>query len=52
MKEHGYLKWMAENTDTDWCNDSAIAAEIDAAMASGAVGCTTNPPLTFQVLTA
>jgi transaldolase len=51
MKEHAYLRWMSENTDTDWCNDSAIFDEIDAALGSGAIGCTSNPPLTYQVLT-
>ncbi len=46
-----YLKWMAENTDTQWCNDSAIIGEIGAALESGAVGCTTNPPLSYLTLT-
>lgn len=52
MKENGYLQWMAENTDTKWCNDSAMMEEIEAALNSGAIGCTSNPPLTYQVLTA
>lgn len=52
MKKHEYLKWMTEKTATRWCNDSAMFDEIEAALASGAVGCTSNPPLTIQVLTA
>ena len=52
MKEHAFLKWMSEETATDWCNDSALPDDLDAALASGAIGCTTNPPLTYQVLTA
>ena len=47
-----FLKWMAAHTDTDWCNDSAMMDEIDNAMVHGASGCTSNPPLSFQVLTA
>ena len=41
---------MADHTSTDWCNDSAVIDEIDSALGSGAIGCTTNPPLTYQVL--
>jgi transaldolase len=51
MSENIYLKWMAENTDTRWCNDSALRDDYMGAMASGAVGCTTNPPLSFEALT-
>ena len=50
MSENTYLKWMAENTDTRWCNDSALRGDYLAAMKSGAVGCTTNPPLSFEAL--
>lgn len=52
MRESEYLKWMAENTDTRWCNDSAIRSDYMAAREYGAVGCTTNPPLSFEALTA
>ena len=52
MKEHAYLKWMTDHTETRWCNDSAMPEEIEAALGSGAIGCTSNPPLTYQVLTA
>lgn len=51
MKKHAYLKWMTENTDTRWCNDSAMISDIVAALDSGAIGCTSNPPLTYEALT-
>lgn len=43
---------MAAHTETDWCNDSAMMDEIDNALENGASGCTSNPPLSYQVLTA
>lgn len=46
-----YLKWMAENTPTQYCNDDALMPDIEDALASGAVGCTSNPPLSFEALT-
>jgi transaldolase len=52
MMDQPFLKWMAAHTETDWCNDSAMMDEIDDALANGASGCTSNPPLSFQVLTA
>jgi transaldolase len=51
MKENSFLKWMTENTITRWCNDSALNDDIDNALQNGAVGCTTNPPLTYEALT-
>jgi len=51
MRENSFLKWMSENTITRWCNDSALNEDIDNALLNGAVGCTTNPPLTFEALT-
>ncbi|MCL2381017.1 MAG: hypothetical protein FWC64_05420 [Treponema sp.] len=51
MSENTYLKWMAENTDTQWCNDSALRHDYINAKENGAVGCTTNPPLSFEALT-
>ncbi len=51
MAKHEYLKWMAENTPTQWCNDSAKIDELQAALESGAIGCTSNPPLSYQTLT-
>jgi len=44
------LKWMAENTPTQWCNDSALPADYRDAIAFGSIGCTTNPPLTYQAI--
>jgi transaldolase len=52
MIDQPYLKWMAANTETDWCNDSAMMNEIDHALKNGASGCTSNPPLSFQALTS
>jgi transaldolase len=51
MSKCEYLSWMASNTPTQWCNDSALMADIDSALASGAIGCTSNPPLTYEALT-
>jgi transaldolase len=51
MAKHEYLAWMARNTPTQYCNDSAIMAEIEDALESGAIGCTSNPPLTYLALT-
>ena len=47
-----YLEWLAQDTPTTWWHDSAIPAEIDAAIANGALGVTTNPVLTFKSLQA
>jgi transaldolase len=51
MRENLYLKWMAENTGSRWCNDSALRDDYMDAIQYGAVGCTTNPPLSFEALT-
>lgn len=51
MAAHEYLAWMTTNTPTRWCNDSALMTDIEPALASGAVGVTTNPPLTYEALT-
>ena len=51
MVKHEYLNWMAKNTPTQWCNDSALTADLEAALDSGAIGCTSNPPLTYEALT-
>lgn len=50
MATNPYLKWMAESTPTQWCNDSAILSDLNLALEDGAVGCTTNPPLSFETL--
>ncbi|MDO4258207.1 MAG: transaldolase family protein [Actinomycetaceae bacterium] len=46
-----YLSWMAENTATRFCNDSALTPTVESAMNQGAVGVTTNAPLSFEALT-
>ena len=51
MATHEYLAWMAANTPSRWCNDSALTDTLEAALVSGAVGVTTNPPLTYEALT-
>lgn len=51
MKENAYLSWMAKNTDTQYCNDSALMEDIITALNSGAIGVTSNPPLSYQALT-
>jgi transaldolase len=49
--DNSYLSWMAAETKTLWNNDSAIDSEVDAALAQGAIGVTTNPPLSWEALT-
>lgn len=51
MPINEYLQWMAAHTETQWCNDSAIVEDLQNALLSGAVGCTSNPPLSYQTLT-
>lgn len=45
-----YLLWMASHTKSQWNNDSTDHNDIEDALASGAVGVTSNP-LTYSVLT-
>lgn len=47
-----YLQWLTQETPTKFWHDSAIPAEIDAAIKNGAVGVTTNPVLTYKTLQA
>ncbi len=51
MVTNAYLKWMADNSATMYCNDSALMADVDAALENGAIGVTSNPPLSYQALT-
>lgn len=46
-----YLAWMAAATPSRWCNDSALTSTVEAALARGAVGVTTNAPLSYEALT-
>ena len=47
-----YLQWLTQATPTKFWHDSAIPAEIDAAIENGAMGVTTNPVLTYKTLQA
>jgi len=47
-----YLQWLTQNTPTRFWHDSAIPAEMDAAIENGALGVTTNPVLTYKTLQA
>lgn len=51
MSKQSYLSWMAENTITQWTNDSAVMSQLEHALENGAVGTTTNPPLSYEGLT-
>ena len=33
MVKHEYLNWMAKNTPSQWCNDSALTNDLEAAPA-------------------
>lgn len=45
-----YLSWLATSTKSKWNNDSAIMAQIDNAVENGAIGVTSNPPLSHEAL--
>ncbi|MFV0429133.1 MAG: transaldolase family protein [Arachnia sp.] len=46
-----YLAWMAAETPSRWCNDSALTPTILNALGQGAAGVTTNAPLSYEALT-
>ncbi|QPK81262.1 hypothetical protein G7Y41_09620 [Schaalia sp. ZJ405] len=46
-----YLAWMAENTPSRFCNDSALTTTVTRALENGAIGVTTNAPLSYEALT-
>ena len=50
MGEENYLKWLSGKTETAWWHDSGDPKELEAAIANGAVGVTTNPILCAQAL--
>lgn len=52
MAENKYLQWLSSKTPSVYWHDSAIVEELDAAMANGAVGMTTNPFLIGATLKA
>lgn len=47
-----YLQWLAAGTPTAWWHDSGDPAELDRALADGAVGVTTNPVLAATAIAA
>ncbi|WP_022869002.1 transaldolase family protein [Schaalia vaccimaxillae] len=47
-----YLAWMAENTPSRYCNDSALTNTVTRALNNGAIGVTTNAPLSYEALTS
>lgn len=47
---NAYLQWLSSRTQSAFWHDSAIRAEADEALASGAVGMTTNPFLVNATL--
>jgi len=51
MHTQNYFSWLTSETVSKWTNDSGILAQNIAATKIGAVGCTTNPPLSFEALT-
>ncbi len=50
MPDHCYLCWLASETPTTWWLDSGEEDELQNALACGAVGITTNPPLAYQAI--
>jgi transaldolase len=50
MPENTYLKWVIENTSTQWWHDSAESGELDLGLERGAIGVTTNPVLATAAL--
>jgi transaldolase len=47
-----YLSWLASETNTHWNNDSAVHSQVETACIQGAIGVTTNPPLSHEALVA
>jgi transaldolase len=50
MSLQSYLQWISGSTATNWWCDSGTLAEIDLALQHGAVGITTNPPLSATAI--
>lgn len=47
-----YLSWLASESGSHWNNDSALFDQVRHAEKNGAIGVTTNPPLSFEALSA
>lgn len=45
-----YMHWLATESGSHWNNDSALLDQVLNAEKNGAVGVTTNPPLSFEAL--
>ncbi len=52
MNENRYLKWLSSETPSIYWHDSAVPAELTAAIENGACGLTTNPFLIASTLKA
>ena len=52
MPLQSYLQWLSESTVTNWWCDSGTPSEIKLALQHGAVGITTNPPLSATAISA
>lgn len=50
MQLQSYLQWLSQSTATRWWCDSGVPSEIDLAFQHGAVGITTNPPLSATAI--
>lgn len=50
MQNQNYFSWLSSQTASNWTNDSGILAQNRAATEKGAIGCTTNPPLSYEAL--
>ena len=50
MDKQNYFSWLSSQTVSEWTNDSGILSQNRAAISKGAVGCTTNPPLSYEAL--
>ncbi|MFV0351270.1 MAG: transaldolase family protein [Oscillospiraceae bacterium] len=51
MAGKNYFEWLTEETASHWNNDSALLKDVEKAQTMGAIGCTTNPPLSYEALT-
>lgn len=51
MEGKNYFEWLTEETKSKWNNDSALLPDVERAQEMGAIGCTTNPPLSYEALT-
>lgn len=50
MDRQDYFTWFSGHTGSNWNNDSAVHGQVEYAMSQGAVGLTTNPPLSYEAL--